>query len=364
MANVEPKAEGEEKFTSITIKDERIFDKKIAGEKLLEAISKVKINESKMIGKYRNMDLEISYNFFTNEHNLSLNGAAKHSGELGTSADGNIIRLDNAIEKMPEKLNRLEEKLLSTKEQLENAKEELKKPFQKAGELKSKVLRLAELNKLLDMGEVEEKRNDNPLIEDVKRAIIDFCNREYEENHSYDEFDTLYPDLKHIGIAYTNTPDERHGIQYELNLEAKTWTQYIDDTPIKIESFDYENKGENEALRNMKNEIELSSFEDLVYVDSEDLKAALGLDIDDEGNFYDPLVKDLDNDGIPDRYDSDFKNSDYFKSTYDVEDNLHSKEEITQKSEDNPSILEPIKAYQNESKTEEKQKTKEQEILR
>ena len=364
MANVEPKAEGEEKFTSITIKDERIFDKKIAGEKLLEAIKTVKINESKMIGKYRNMDLEVSYNFFTNEHNFSLNGAAKHSGELGTSADGNIIRLDNALEKMPEKLKRLEEKLTSTKEQLENAKEELKKPFEKADELKNKVLRLAELNKLLDMGEVEEKRNDNPLIEDVKRAIIDFCNREYEENHSYDEFNTLYPDLKHIGIAYTNTPDERHGIQYELNLEDKTWTQYIDDTPIKTESFDYENKGENEALKNMKNEIEMSSFSDLVYVDSEDLRAATGLDIDDEGNFYDPLAKDLDNDGIPDRYDNDFKDSDYFESTYDVEDNFHIKEENTQKSEDKPSILDQIRAYQNESKTEEKQKTKEQEILR
>ena len=364
MANVEPKAEGEEKFTSITIKDERIFDKKIAGEKLLEAIKTVKINESKTIGKYRNMDLEVSYNFFTNEHNFSLNGAAKHSGELGTSADGNIIRLDNALEKMPEKLKRLEEKLTSTKEQLENAKEELKKPFEKADELKNKVLRLAELNKLLDMGEVEEKRNDNPLIEDVKRAIIDFCNREYEENHSYDEFNTLYPDLKHIGIAYTNTPDERHGIQYELNLEDKTWTQYIDDMPIKTESFDYENKGENEALKNMKNEIEMSSFSDLVYVDSEDLRAATGLDIDDEGNFYDPLAKDLDNDGIPDRYDNDFKDSDYFESTYDVEDNLHIKEENTQKSEDKPSILGRIRAYQNESKTEEKQKTKEQEILR
>lgn len=364
MANVEPKAEGEEKFTSITIAGEKITDKKLAGEKLLEAIKTVKINESKMIGKYRNMDLEVSYNFFTNEHNFSLNGAAKHSGELGTSADGNIIRLDNAIEKMPEKLNRLEEKLISTREQLENAKEELKKPFEKADELKSKVLRLAELNKLLDMGEVEEKRNDNPLIEDVKRAIIDFCNREYEENHSYDEFDALYPDLKHIGIAYTNTPDERHGIQYELNLEDKTWTQYIDDTPIKTESFDYENKEENEALKNMKNEIEMSSFSDLVYVDSEDLRAATGLDIDDEGNFHDPLAKDLDNDGIPDRYDNDFKDSDYFESTYDVEENFHIKEENTQKSEDKPSILDQIRAYQNESKTEEKQKTKEQEILR
>ena len=364
IASVEPKAVGEEKFTSITILGEKITDKKLAGEKLLEAISKVKINESKMIGKYRNMDLEVSYNFFTNEHNFSLNGTAKHSGELGTSADGNIIRLDNALEKMPEKLNRLEEKLISTKEQLENAKEELKKPFEKADELKTKVLRLAELNKLLDMGEVEEKRNDNPLVEDIKRAIIDFCNREYEENHNYDEFDTLYPDLKHIGIAYTNTPDERHGIQYELNLEAKTWTQYIDDTPIKTESFDYENKGENEALRNMKNEIELSSFEDLIYVDSEDLRAATGLDIDDEGNFYDPLAKDLDNDGIIDRYDNDFRDSDYFESTYDVEDNLHTKEETSQRTEDKPSILGQIRAYQSESKTEEKQTTKEQEYAR
>lgn len=104
------------------------------------------------------MDLEVSYNFFTNSHNFSLNGVAKHLGELGTSADGNITRLDNALEKMPEKLNMLEEKLISTKEQLENAKEELKKPFEKADELKTKVLRLAELNKLLDMGEVEEKK--------------------------------------------------------------------------------------------------------------------------------------------------------------------------------------------------------------
>ena len=77
-------------------------------------------------------------------------------------------------------------------------------------------------------------------------------------------------------ISTPDTPDERHGIQYELNLEDYTWTQYIDDTPIKTESFDYENEGENEALKNMKNEIELSSFEDLVYVDSDDLRAALG----------------------------------------------------------------------------------------
>ena len=68
-------------------------------------------------------------------------------------------------------------------------------------------------------------------------------------------------------------------------------------------------------------------------------KAATGLDIDDGGNFYDSLSKELDNDGIPDRYDNDFNDSDNFESTYDVEGNLYSKEEIEQKSEDKPSIL-------------------------
>ena len=48
-----------------------------------------------------------------------------------------------------------------------------------------------------------------------------------------------------------------------------------------------------------------------------------------DGKIYDPLGKDLDNDGIIDRYDNDFRDSDYFESTYDVEDNLHRKAEDT-----------------------------------
>ncbi|MDN5015813.1 CHAP domain-containing protein [Streptococcus sp. SO2] len=48
-----------------------------------------------------------------------------------------------------------------------------------------------------------------------------------------------------------------------------------------------------------------------------------------DGKIYVPLGKDLDNDGIIDRYDNDFRDSDYFESTYDVEDNLHHKAENT-----------------------------------
>ena len=45
------------------------------------------------------------------------------------------------------------------------------------------------------MGEVEENVNLTPLIEDIKKAIIDFINREYEEDHKYEDFNNLYPDL-------------------------------------------------------------------------------------------------------------------------------------------------------------------------
>lgn len=53
----------------------------------------------------------------------------------------------------------------------------------------------------------------------------------------------------------------------------------------------------------------------------------------------------MDNGGIPDKYDNDFKDSNYFESTYDVEDNLRTKEEATQKTDDKPSILGQIRDY-------------------
>jgi len=224
-----------------------------------------------------------------------------------------------------------------------DANEEYEKPFEKAEELKTKVLRLAELNKLLDMGEVEEQENTNPLLEDVKKVIIDFVNREYGEEHEYEEFASLYPDLKHVGIAYTETPDERHAIQFELNLEDYTSSLLVDGKEISHNDYLQEMGCEEKALQVLKLEMENAAFENFVSVPEEDLKRVMGLEIDDEGNFYDPSLKDLDNDGVLDKYDYDITDSDYQESTYDVEDNLQAKEEKS-------SILEQIKSFQSEQR--------------
>lgn len=44
-------------------------------------------------------------------------------------------------------------------------------------------------------------------------------------------------------------------------------------------------------------------------MDEEKLKEVLGLEIDDDGNFYDPLERDTDLDSVADRYDADFRDS-------------------------------------------------------
>lgn len=317
---------GEKQFTGMIVNKYSsvpILDKKVAAEELLKAIKDVGINDKKVIGSYRGFFIEASYNFMTNQHTFNLQGANSHYGDFGADALGNIQRMDNVIDKIPETLKRFEEKLIGTKEQFEIAKEEVKKPFDKADELKDKTVRLAEINRLLDMGEVEEPKNLNPKIEDVEKAIIDYCNDEFGEDHGYEDFNKLFPDIEHIGIAYTTTEDQNHEIQFEMNLKEYSWTQYVDNEPISKASYlEMADGNEEKALDIMKREMVAGDFDEFIRVDEQDLKEKLGLEIDDEGNYYDPLAKDLDNDGVPDRYDHDFKDSDYLESTYDI-DSLH-----------------------------------------
>ena len=235
ISNIEPQGDGENKFTSITINGDMITDKKEAGERLLECIKQVRFNEHKVIGKYRNMDLEVSYNFLTNEYNFSLNGATKHSGEFGTSADGNITRLDNVIEKMPEKLRRLEEELNNTKEQLENAKEELEKPFEKADELREKITRLAELNIMLEAGN-EPKSKGYSITEKLAEKIVKFIEN-YDNSFEYGSVTGLSGREEHIKVvkeAYLNGEEGKYMSKIE-KLKNETSSALKEATHIEVE---------------------------------------------------------------------------------------------------------------------------------
>ena len=356
IKNVEPYREVDKnlkednKFTSLIIDGKKYIDKKIAGEFLLNKIKGVKIyremdKDGEKIGEYRNFDLSIKYDSFFNKYNFILKGKGEYRGEFGTDEIGNITRMDNVLDKLPERLENTISKLKDTEEQFQTAKIEIQKTFPQAELLKDKTLRLAEVNNLLDMGKSEDISQDNPLLEEVKEELIDFLNREYDEENRLEDFDTIFPDLTDIGIAYTTTPDEKHEIQVSLDLINYKMNTYVDKNLIDSFQYTYDplDASDLEELIQIKTDIGFWDFNELVAVDEKKLKEILGLEIDDEGNFYDPLNLDLDNDGIPDRYDNDFKDSDYFESTYDVEDNFHAKEE-------KQSILEKIAEFKEQER--------------
>ena len=72
--------------------------------------------------------------------------------ELGTDARGNLTRLDNALNKLPERLADYETTLANLLQQQEAAKSEINKPFQYEEELRMKSVRLAELDAKLNIG--------------------------------------------------------------------------------------------------------------------------------------------------------------------------------------------------------------------
>ena len=305
------------KFTSLVLDGKKYMDKRQAGEFLISKIKSIKKtddfkSEEVKIGEYRNFDLFAYYDSFSNQYKFNLKGEENHYGEFGTDGIGNITRMDNVLDKMPERLEQTLGKLSDTESQLETAKLEIGKKFPQDELLKEKTLRLAEVNNLLDMGQKEAVTEEkNPLLEEVKEELIHFLNKEYEENHSIEDFDTLFPDLSDIGLAYTTTPDEKHEIQTSLDLINYKLNTYVDNTLVNSFQYTYDplDASDRRELVQIKANIGFWDFNELIYVDEEKLKEVLGLEIDDEGNFYDPLEKDTDLDGVADRYDADFRDS-------------------------------------------------------
>ena len=319
LMEIEKKSDKEvvSKFTSLILDGKKYTDKRQAGEFLISKIKSIRKtddfkSEEVKIGEYRNFDLFVYYDSFSNQYKFNLKGEENHYGEFGTDGIGNITRMDNVLDKIPERLEQTIGKLRDTESQLETAKLEIGKKFPQDELLKEKTLRLAEVNNLLDMGQKEAVTEEkNPLLEEVKEELIHFLNKEYEENHSVEDFDTLFPDLSDIRLAYTTTPDEKHEIQTSLDLINYKLNTYVDNTLVNSFQYTYDplDASDRRELVQIKANIGFWDFNELIYVDEEKLKEVMGLEIDDEGNFYDPLEKDTDLDGVADRYDADFRDS-------------------------------------------------------
>lgn len=141
-----------EGFAGMEILGAGYTDKTDAGTALMDAIQDVTSEEPVTIGSYRGFGLSVKFTGFT--HKLSLKGAIAYNVDLGTDARGNLIRIDNALDKIPERLADYETTLANLLQQQEAAKSEINKPFQYEEELRVKSARLTELDAELNIGGV------------------------------------------------------------------------------------------------------------------------------------------------------------------------------------------------------------------
>jgi len=126
----------------MTIGASNFAERKDAGAALIDACKKMQGTEPMKVGSYRGFEMSILYDTRTSEYKCQLKGAMTHTVPLGTDPSGNIIRIDNALEKIPVTLDSVETKLQSLYSQVENAKVELAKPFPQEAELTEKSARL------------------------------------------------------------------------------------------------------------------------------------------------------------------------------------------------------------------------------
>ena len=129
---------------------------------LLKKIQSVgAVDKKNEIAEYRGFKVSTYFSTYDNKYKLCLKGNAEYFAEFGADPSGNILRMDNLIEKIPEIKKDFENKLTAYQEELNNAKEEVVKPFQQEKILKEKKERLSELNKLLDMGNNDKMKENS-----------------------------------------------------------------------------------------------------------------------------------------------------------------------------------------------------------
>ena len=112
-AHPEPEAE----FGGLTVRGSFIEDKETAGKAILAACKEAAQGNPVEFGAYRGLTMSVQFDSFANKFRLTLRGAVSHIMEVGSDARGNIARLTNLIQTLPDRMAKVQARLDATKQQ-------------------------------------------------------------------------------------------------------------------------------------------------------------------------------------------------------------------------------------------------------
>lgn len=132
-------------------------EKAEAGQAIINACKSMNSPNAIPLGEYRGFQMELYFDTVQRNYVVKLKGETSRDVPLGDDSHGNIVRIDNGIERFEEVLADTKNSLENTEKQFETAKQEIEKPFAKEEELRAKTARLDELNILLNMDKKENE---------------------------------------------------------------------------------------------------------------------------------------------------------------------------------------------------------------
>ena len=132
-------------------------EKAEAGQAIINACKSMNSPDAIPLGEYRGFQMELYFDTVQRNYVVKLKGETSRDVPLGDDAHGNIVRIDNGIERFEEALADTKNSLENAEKQFETAKQEIEKPFAKEEELRAKTARLDELNILLNMDKKENE---------------------------------------------------------------------------------------------------------------------------------------------------------------------------------------------------------------
>lgn len=152
-------------------------EKAKAGQAIINACKSMNSPDAIPLGEYRGFQMELYFDTVQRNYVVKLKGETSRDVPLGDDSHGNIVRIDNGIERFEEALADTENSLENTEKQFETAKQEIEKPFTKEEELRAKTARLDELNILLNM---DKKENEIVGGEPDEGEMIEKKSRNFE----------------------------------------------------------------------------------------------------------------------------------------------------------------------------------------
>ena len=168
----------QEGFVGMEIRGDVLTDKENAGAALIDAVTDVKSTDPIAIGHYRGFPMTAEITAF-GQYTLRLCGEMTHSIDLGNDPRGNLVRIENVLEKIPERMRATQAQLDNYIQQQEAAKAELGKPFPQEQELKDKTARLIELDMELNLdgrGDTEPVQESSEVAKSARPSVLDRLN--------------------------------------------------------------------------------------------------------------------------------------------------------------------------------------------